>query len=130
MNSKKIVLVILIPILVFVFWFLHHDFGENLSTYTSPDGQYKIEVNSIDGLFVTYGVKIYVENLTTENSSKELLLEYPIAQDLRTIVKHDISFTWDGEEGNLTVNGESETANIIIGLNKKTNKFYYKLNKP
>lgn len=61
--------------IVFVFWFLRHDFGENLLTSTYPGGKYKIEVNSIDGFFVTYGVKIYVENLTSRHSSKELLLE-------------------------------------------------------
>ncbi|MEG2610410.1 MAG: hypothetical protein RSA91_07105 [Bacilli bacterium] len=65
-----------------MFWSLRHDFGENLLTSTSPAGKYKIEVNSIDGFYVTYGVKIYVENLTSKHSSKELLLEYHIAQDL------------------------------------------------
>ncbi|CEK34172.1 hypothetical protein UMC2_14221 [[Clostridium] sordellii] len=115
-----ILLIIDISIIIISFTAYTNEEKEPLLVKDIPNTQSQLVVNSTE---TPYGVEISIKS----DSGSKKLVENPISQDLRNIVKGDIEFKWQGEIGILCVHGETETAEFKIYKNKETNVFEYEL---
>ncbi|MFR4164337.1 MAG: hypothetical protein ACLT0R_17140 [Paraclostridium sordellii] len=115
-----ILLIIDISIIIISFTAYTNEEKEPLLVKDIPNTQSQLVVNSTE---TPYGVEISIKS---DSETKEFV-KYPISQDLRNIVKGDLKFKWQGEIGILCVNGETETAEFKIYINKETHSFDYEV---